>query len=207
MDAWTPGERSFLARLDTPNKVQAYLNRLRYDDEPGTRSPRWVMRERKANCFEGALLAAAILAYHGHPPRLIDLRAVNDDDHVIAVFRRDGKWGAVAKSNYTLLRFREPVYRTARELVMSYFDFYFNPIGEKSLREYSRPMGLGRRVRRDWMTADDDVSDVGDALDASPHFRVLSRREVGLLEPVDPDVLKAGLIGANKKGLFRAAKR
>lgn len=206
MESWTAGERALFRRLSSPFKLQLYLNGLKYDPEPETRSPRWIIREGKANCFEGALLAAAVLAGYGHLPSLVDLRAVNDDDHVIAVFRSDGNWGAVAKSNYTMIRSREPVYRSLRELVMSYFDLYFNPLGEKTLREYSRPMSLKRFTRDEWMTTGADLSPIGDALDGMKHFRILTARQVRRLEPVDRDVLRAGLLGANKKGLFRAKK-
>jgi hypothetical protein len=203
---WTPAERALFRRLDTPFKIQLYLNRLGYDAAPGTRSPRWVIREKKANCFEGALLAAAVLGFHGRPRLVLDLRAVNDDDHVLAVFRRGGRFGAIAKSNYTMIRFREPVYRTPRELVLSYFDLYFNPLGEKTLREYSRPMSLARFDRRGWMTTERDISDIGDALDAAKHYPIVSPREARRLEPVDRDVLRAGLLVADKAGLYKAGK-
>ena len=201
---WTKAEISRLGRLDTPMKVQLLLNNLEYDPVPGTRSPRWVMRERKANCFEGALLAAAVLEHHGRPPLLVDLRAVNDDDHVVAVFKNNGLWGAVAKSNYTTLRYREPVYRSVRELVMSYFDFYFNPLREKTLREYSRPMCLNRFDADGWRTTDEDISLIGDALNNVRHFRIIPPARARHLEPIDKDVFRAGMLGANKAGLFKA---
>jgi len=207
MAAWTETERKLLRRLDTPFKVQLYLNGLGYDAVPGTRSPRWVIRERKANCFEGALLAAAALGFHDRPPLIVDLRATNDDDHVIAVFKTDGSFGAVAKSNYTTLRFREPVYQSIRELVMSYFDFYFNPLGEKTLREYSRPMSLKRFEKDEWLTTDEDISDIGDALDGTKHYRVLAPRQINRLQPMDRDVFRAGMLVARKEGLFKAKKR
>jgi hypothetical protein len=207
MAAWTNTERKLLLRLDTPFKVQLYLNGLGYDAEPGTRSPRFVIRERKANCFEGALLAAAALGFHSRPPLIVDLRAANDDDHVLAVFKEDGGWGAVAKSNYTTLRFREPAYRSVRELVMSYFDFYFNTLGDKSLRGYSRPMSLARFDRYEWLTTGEDISDIGDALDAMKHYRVLGPRQIKQLQPIDKDVFRAGMLVARKEGLFKAKKR
>jgi hypothetical protein len=206
MDDWTAKERALFRRLSSPFKLQLYLNRLEYDAEPGTRSPRWVIREGKANCFEGALLAAAILTRHGHPPLLVDMRTANDDDHVIAVFKSAGCFGAVAKSNFTTLRFREPVYRSVRELVMSYFDFYFNILGDKSLRGYSRPMSLKRFDKDDWMTTDADISRIGDALDGLKHYPVLSPRQVRRLEPIDKDVFRAGILVAKKEGLFQAKK-
>ena len=206
MTDWTPAERALFQRLDTPFKVQLYLNRLGYDPAYGTRSPRWIIRENKANCFEGALLAAAILGFHGRPRLLLDLWSENDDDHVLAVFRRGGCLGAVAKSNFTTLRFREPVYRTLRELVMSYFDVYFNTVGEKSLREYSRPMSLARFDRRHWMTTEEDIGYIGDALNRLKHTRILSPGQVARLEPVDKDVFRAGMLVSVKAGLFKAKK-
>jgi len=206
MTSWTKAELRLLRKLGTPMKVQLYLNGLGYDAVPGTASPRRIMRERRANCFEGALLAAAALRQQGRPPLIVDMRAVNDDDHVIAVFREGGRWGAVAKSNFTTIRFREPVYRTVRELVLSYFDFFFNSLGEKTLREYSRPMSLRRFDRDDWMTTKDDISDIGDALDAVKHYKILTPGQVRRLEPMDKDVFRAGLLGAKKEGLYQAKK-
>jgi hypothetical protein len=89
-------------------------------------SPRRVLRERTAHCLEGAVFAAAALRVLGFPPLLLDLEAVQDTDHVVAVFRSRGHWGAIAKSNFSGLRYREPVYRSVRELIMSYFDGYIN---------------------------------------------------------------------------------
>lgn len=200
---WTKGELALFKKLNTPIKIQHYLNGLAYDPEPGTASPRLVMKEKKANCFEGALFAAAALRGIGHPPLLVDMRAVNDDDHVLAVFRRNGAWGCVAKSNYTVLRFREPVYRTIRELMMSYFDVFYNPIGEKTLREYSRPFDLRRFDKVAWMTTDQDLSDIGDALERARHYKVMTARQIRNLERADRDLVKAGLLGANKAGLYK----
>lgn len=200
---WTPAERRLLASLDTPEKVQFFLNRLAYDPAPGTASPRRVLRERKANCFEGALLAAAVFRHHGRPPLLVDMRSWNDDDHVLAVFRHNGAWGCVAKSNYTVLRFREPVYRTIRELMMSFFDIFFNAIGQKTLRQYSVPFDLGRFESRGWMTTPDDISWIGDALDRARHYRVLTPAQIRGLHRADPVLVKAGLLGADPSGLFK----
>ncbi len=149
--ALTTAELAVFRRLNTPEKIQRFLDRdLAYNKEPGgptCRSPRRVLRDRTAHCMEGALFGAAALRMIGHPPLLLDLEAVRDDDHVLAVFRSRGHWGAVAKSNYSGLRYREPVYRTLRELVMSYFEHYYNLKKEKTLRRYSRP-GQPGPVRR-----------------------------------------------------------
>jgi len=195
-----------LSRLDAPIKIQQFLNEMAYDPIPGTASPRVVLRERKANCFEGALFAAAALRTIGHPPLLVDMRSHNDDDHVLAVFHRNGAWGCVAKSNFTVLRFREPVYRTIRELMMSYFDVYFNAIGEKTLRAYSVPFDLARFDRENWMTTEEDISHIGDALDRARHYKVMTPAQVRDLHIVDPALVKAGLMGANAAGLFKPKK-
>ncbi len=208
---WSLSELHFLGSLRRPIDIQRWLNGLAYDPAPGTRSPRWVMREKKANCFEGALFAAAALRHLGHPPLVVDIRSSdNDDDHVIAVFCRAGAWGAVAKSNYTTLRFREPVFLSVRELVMSYFEVYFNPWGEKTLREYSFPFDLSRFDRRRWMTTEEEIDYMGDALDRSPHRKALTPSMVRGLGRADPQLVRAGLLGAKKEGLFkprRAGKR
>ncbi len=200
---WDKSELRLLRKLDRSIKIQHWLNRIAYDPEYATSSPRFVMRDRKANCFEGALFAAAALRQLGHRPLLVDIRSWNDDDHVIAVFKERGHWGAVAKSNYTVLRFREPVYRSIRELVMSYFDVYFNPIGQKTMRSYSRPLDLARFDVRTWMTTEKDLGYIGDALDAAAHIRVLTPAMVRALNLADPDLVRAGLLGAKKSGLFK----
>src|SRR4030065_2036918 len=119
MDAWPNPELRLFSRLSSPSEIQDYLNRVAYDPDDGARSPRWIIRERKAHCSEAAIFAAAALRQLGHRPRLVDIRSWNDDDHVIAVFKERGHWGAVAKSKLTVIRFREPVYRALRELVTS----------------------------------------------------------------------------------------
>jgi hypothetical protein len=200
---WTPAERKILSALDTPTKIQQWLNGIAYDPEPGTASPRVVMRERKANCFEGALFAAAALRFHGHPPLIVDMRSWNDDDHVLAVFRERKSWGCVAKSNFTVLRFREPIYRTIRELMLSYFDVYFNAIGQKTLRGYSVPFDLSRFDAQGWMTTEEDISDLGDALDRARHYPMLTPAQLRGLQIADPDLVKAGLMGSKAEGLFK----
>ena len=155
-----------------------------------------MLRDRTAHCIEGAIFAAAALRMLGRPPLILDLEAVRDDDHVIAVFRDLGRWGAVAKSNYSGLRFREPVYRTLRELVMSYFELYFNLEGEKSLRTFSKPVNLARFDRIGWMTADEDLWKIGDYLATIPHRPLLTRAMIRRLRPVDRRLYEAGLLGS-----------
>jgi hypothetical protein len=193
-------ELSVLKPLRTPERIQRFLDaRLGYNKEhagPTCRSPRRVLREMTAHCMEGALLAAAALRVQGFPPLLLDLEAVRDDDHVLAVFKQHGGWGAIAKSNYSGLRFREPVYRTIRELVMSYFEHYYNPAGEKTLRRYSRPVNLARFDRIGWMTSEEDLWAIPQHLTTVAHFDVmrLPRR----LARVDERLFAAGLVGMVK---------
>jgi hypothetical protein len=134
-------ELSIIKRLSGPEKIQRFLDYdIGYNKEVGgesCRSPRRVLRDRLAHCAEGAFFAAAALRVHGHEPLIVDLEAVRDVDHLLAVFKEHGRWGAIAKSNYSGLRYREPVYRTIRELVMSYYEHYYNPAGEKTLRAAS----------------------------------------------------------------------
>lgn len=200
---WRPGELRLLRSFAGPIDIQSFLNRLPYNDRGTAMSPRRVMRERSAHCFEGALFAAAALRFLGYPALIVDMAADNDDDHVIAVFRENRLWGAVAKSNTTLLRFREPVYRSLHELVMSYFEMYFNTKGYKSLLSYSRPVNLARYDRLGWLTAAEDLHYIGDHLYAVKHIKVVPDAQRKLLNPVDRDVLKACFLGAKKSGLFK----
>jgi len=160
-------------------------------------SPRRVLAEGTAHCLEGAVFAAAALRALGFPPLLLDLEAVQDTDHVIAVFRVRGHWGAIAKSNFSGLRYREPVYRTVRELVMSYFEGYLNFRGERTLRAYSRPVSLARFDRRHpgWMTTDGDLWWVAEHLVSVRHLRLLTPALERGLSRVDPRGLAAALVG------------
>src|SRR5690242_9488678 len=168
MTGFNKAERAIFRKLDSPEKIQRFLDQdLAYNKEPDgprCRSPRLVLRDGTAHCMEGALFGAAALRTLGHPPLLLDLEAVRDDDHVLAIFRSHGLWGAIAKSNYSGLRYREPVYRTLRELVMSYFEHYYNLRKEKTLRRYSRPVNLARFDSIGWMTSEDDVWAIPDYL-------------------------------------------
>jgi hypothetical protein len=192
-------ERSVFRRLTTPEKIQRFLDcELTYNKEPDgvtCRSPRRVLRDRTAHCMEGSLFGAAALRMLGHPPLLLDLEAVRDDDHVLAVFRSRGCWGAVAKSNYSGLRYREPVYRTVRELVMSYFEHYYNLDREKTLRRYSRPVNLTRFDAMGWMTSEEDVWPIPDHLCTVPHSTILPSNVVRTLGRVDDRLFAAGLVG------------
>jgi hypothetical protein len=162
-------------------------------------SPRRVLAARTAHCLEGAVFAAAALRVLGFPPLLLDLEAVQDTDHVLAVWRERGAWGAIAKSNFSGLRFRAPVYRTLRELVMSYFDGYVNLRGERTLRAYSRPVSLARFDGRAWATADGDLWFIAERLLTVPHTRLLTPAMERRLGRVDRRSLDAGLVGFRAK--------
>jgi len=199
MDSFDRCERDLLSRLTTPERIQQFLDDyLRYNLEPNgdtCYSPRLAIKHRMAHCMEGALVAATALRLLGHPPLVVDLEAVRDSDHVLAVYRSRGFWGAVAKSDYSGLRFREPIYRTIRELVMSYFEHYYNPAGEKTLRAYSRPVNLERFDSAAWMTAERDVWEIPNYLCGIPHTRIFPTSLERSLSPMDPRLYKAGRLG------------
>ena len=187
----------FRRRLDTPSKIQQFLDGIAYNLEIGGdtfRSPRRVLRDRTANCIEGAVLAAAALRVQGEPPLIMDLTAVRDEDHVIAVFRRRGLWGAIATSKFTGLRYREPVYRTLRELAMSFFEHYYNLAGERTLRGHGRPVNLSRFDSLHWMTSSEDLWPIAEHLERIPHVALLPGDVARRLTPLDGRTKAAGLL-------------
>lgn len=204
---YTAAERAVLSRLSSPEKVQRFLDEdLAYNHERDgetCRSPRAVLRDRTAHCGEGSIFAAAALRFHGRPPLVIQLRAVRDTDHVVALFAIPGgrggrSWGAVAKSNYAGLRYRSPVYRTVRELVMSYFENYYSPLGERTLRTFTRPVNLSRFDRRGWETAEGDICDVSDWIATRRFHPLLTRAQTRALSRVDARLYHSGLVGASE---------
>ena len=192
-----PREWRALRVLGTPVGIQRALEAMPYHVATTAWSPRRVLGEGTAHCLEGAVFAAAALRVLGFAPLLLDLEAVQDTDHVLAVYRLRGHWGAIAKSNFSGLRFREPVYRSVRELVMSYFESYINLRGERTLRAYSRPINLARfdRTHRGWMTSEDDLWWIPDHLVRVPHARLLTAAMTRNLSRVDRRSLDAGLLG------------
>lgn len=174
--SWDPEEQAVLDELTDPFRIQAFLNGVPYSTDPVYRSPKSVLRDRKAHCFDGALFAAAALRRIGHAPVIVDLRAENDDDHVIALYRVSGRIGAVATSNFVHLRFREPVFRSPRELALSYFEFYYNLDREKTLRSFSVPLDLRRYDGLQWMIEDGELEKIVEALDRSRHYPSFPRR-------------------------------
>ena len=196
-ECFSPDEISLLKSLNRPEKIQAFLDdEVRYNPETTCRSPRRVIRDRAAHCAEGAFFAAAAMEANGVLPLIIDLEAIRDDDHLLAVYREHDRWGAVAKSNYAGLRFREPVYRTLRELVMSYYEHYFNAAGEKTLRTFSRPVNLHRFDHMNWRTTEDDVWEICEYLCTIPHTRVLTPAIERRRRNVDARLFEAGHVGS-----------
>jgi hypothetical protein len=191
----SPEDWRTLRALKTPVRIQKFIDALTYDYSDSARSPRRILRERRGHCMEGALLAAAALRVQGHPPLLMDLEAVHDDDHVIALYRERGLWGGIAKSNFAGLRFRTPVYRTLRELAMSYFEHYYNLRGERTLRAYSRAVNLSPLDRQHWMTAEEDVWCVPERLIAAKHYALFPDKVARTLPRLDRRSFEAGLHG------------
>jgi len=194
---FTRRELRALAVLGSPRGVQRALDAMPYHLASTAWSPRRVLRERTAHCLEGAIFAAVALRVLGFPPLLLDLEAVQDTDHVIAVFRERGRWGAIAKSNFSGLRYREPVHRSLRELAMSYFEGYINLRGDRTLRAYSRPVDLARfdRAHPGWMTAETDLWWVAEHLAGVRHTPLLTPAMIRHLSRVDRRSLEAGMVG------------
>jgi hypothetical protein len=190
-------------KFNSPYSIQTFLNQLKYNPEYETKSPKLVAIKRTANCVEGALFAAAALKSLGYKPLIVDLIAVNDDDHVIAIFKQNNHYGAIAKSNTTTLRFREPVYRSLRELVMSYFDFYINTIGEKTLRSYSNPVNLSMFDKYNWVSTEEDLEFIVDYLFKIKHYKILDRKMINKLNVVDKQFMEICFVGSVKEGLFK----
>ncbi|MGD0367851.1 MAG: hypothetical protein ABSA94_10360 [Acidobacteriaceae bacterium] len=184
-----------LRGLKTPARIQKFIDGLTYQYANTAWSPRRVLRERKGHCLEGALLAAAALRVQGHLPLLMDLEGVRDDDHVVALYRERGLWGGIAKSNFAGLRFRAPVYRTLRELALSYFEHYYNLRGERTLRAWSRAVNLSRLDKQGWMTSEENVWCVPEMLIAARHYPLFPHRVARDLPRLDRRSFEAGMHG------------
>jgi len=200
----TKSERQVTVKLTTPRKIQDFLDELPYSLETIYRCPLRVLRDRVAHCYDGALFGAAALRLLGYPPLILNMPAIlHDDDHLLALYKRDGRWGAVAKSNFVGLRFREPIYVTLHELVMSYFEEFYNVKRKKTLRAYTVPLNLAAFDRANWMTSDETLERIGERLDEIRKVRLLTRRMIANLSLVDERLYRAGLLGANRAGLYK----
>lgn len=192
---WSDKEKKLLQKLDTPVRVQDFLNTLRFNfelDGDTFKSPLRVLRTKNAHCLEGAVLGAYILSLHGHPPLLVHLGvAQNDFDHVIAPFRVGKFWGALSKTNHSVLRYREPVYRDIRELCMSYFHEYFLKSGRKTMRTYSKPLNLST-FEPDWPVSQEDLWGIDEALDEMAHYSVAPKETLRNMRRADSIEVKTG---------------
>jgi hypothetical protein len=204
------GELKLFKSLNTPSKIQNFINKIpinfEEDGKDSCYSPRMVLEKNRCHCIEGAILAALILRVNGYAPLLVDLTASSKDfDHVIAVFKKYGKWGAITKTNHYSLRYREPVYETIRELVMSYFHEYFNDKGKKTLRSYSNPVDLSMFDHENWMTTEEEIWQIPEYLTEVEHFKILNKSQIAGLRDADKIETKVSEIveytGKAKKNL------
>ena len=198
---YTKAEEKLFKKLNTPAKIQDFINSLPFNFEKKGEtcmSPRKVLEKKVAHCMEGAMLASAILEYHGCQPLLLDLRSSKkpfDFDHVVAIWNEDGFYGAISKTNHGVLRYREPVYKTIRELVMSYFHEYFlNNTGLKTLREYSDPFDLNHFNKINWRTSEKDLFEIPKYLDKVTHHQILNKKQIKNLRKADKIEIEMGKI-------------
>ncbi len=190
-------ELKVVKRLDTPMKIQKFLDTLPINWEIGAEtymSPRRVMQGRTAHCIEGAMFAGICLWYHGQKPLLLDLKSFNGDDHVVALYKINNHWGAISKTNHATLRFRDPVYKTLREIAVSFFHEYFDvKTGKKILESYSEPFDLSK-IGTNWITAEHELFEVAELLDESPHNKYVPLRQYKHIRKADKTELIAGNI-------------
>jgi hypothetical protein len=201
-------QAEIISGLDTPVRIQEFLDTCAYPDESYNRSPLRVIDERKAHCLDGGLFAAMALRRLGYPPLVVDIfpDPGMDDDHVLAIFRRHGRWGAVAKSNFTGLRYRDPVYTSLRELVMSYFSQYYNIDGLKTLRTYTMPLNVARFDALGWEWNDAGIDAIEKALLARRRIPLISPETAAELAPVDELTYRAGMLVTNIEGVYKPKK-
>ena len=192
---FTPAELRKLRSLKNPHGIQRFLDNMPYHLADTAWSPRRVLNETTAHCFEGAVFAAAALRVNGFPPLLLDLEADNDTDHVLALYRMNGHWGVLAKSNFAGLEYREPVYRSLRELAMSYFNTYCNLRRERTLRTFSRPVHLARFDRQGWMTTGEPVWFIANYLCDISHYKLLRPVMIKNLHRLEDRIFQAGCVG------------
>jgi hypothetical protein len=203
-NALSEAERRQVAELSSPNKIQLFLDEFTYSSEEIYRCPLRVLRDGVAHCFDGALFAAAMLRQIGYPPLILDMIPNDrDDDHILALYKVNGHWGAVAKSNFVGLRFREPIYRNLRELVMTYFEQYYNVAREKTLRAYTLPLNLKTFDKFNWMTSDAHLDRIATKLDQLKRIPVITSVMEAGLSLLDQRSYQTGLAGSITAGLFQ----
>ena len=204
MNILSKKEIAILKKLSSPIKIQDFLDKMpiNYEKKGETyMSVKNALKENKAHCFEGALIAAAALSINGQPPFLLDLKAnqKNDVDHVVALYKKNGRWGAISKTNHASIRFRDPIYKTIRELAVSYFHEYFdNKTGKKTLESYSAPFNL-KKCQFDWLSSDDNLNDLVDLIDSVKHFDIYPSKNKKYIRKADKMERKAGSIIEWKK--------
>lgn len=203
--SWKKEEKAVIKKLSSPFKIQQFLDSIPYSTEPRYRCPRAVLKDRKAHCFDGAVFAAAMLEQIGFPPLIVDMQAVRDDDHVIAIFKKNGFFGAVAKSNFAGLRFREPLYKNLRELVMSYFHSFYNMDKEYSLRQFTVPLNL--KKYQNYQFNNELMETIGLQLSYIPVTKLMTPAMIRALNPVDERTVKAGMVGTDLKGVYFPPKK
>lgn len=199
---WTTSEKNFLRKLNAPEKIQQYMDDLVYNNNDDATSPRYIMMTGDGHCFEAGLLAAAALEFHGYPPLMVDLQAHDDDHHVLTVYKTKYGWGSLSKSNTALLKGRDPVYRSIRELVMSYFDFYFNVNGEKALYGYSDPINLNRYNSWNWRTSDENLKQLGMDFCDLVHYELVPQSLLKKLPKASTLIQQSCFLGADPEGLY-----
>lgn len=206
MESLTTIERQLCNSLTTPTKIQSFLNSLGKKPSKDThivRSPRAVIKNGNANCMEGALLALALLHTHGIETYLLDLkvgeRNTQDVDHVVTLFKNGDHWGAISKTSHSVLRYREPIYASVRELAISYFHEYFTDDGKKNLRSFSEPFDVLKRFGIEWVTSGEDLYEIAALLDESPHTKILTKQMERGLRRADPLEIEAGKLEEKKK--------
>lgn len=203
---WSRSDYSALRKLSTPDRIQNHLDQMAYRCESVYVPPLLSLRENRAHCFDGALLSATALLQTSISPKLIDLCAINDDDHVLCAYQHKGHWGAVAKSNFPGLRFREPIFRSIRELVLSYFENYFNLDGFKSLRRYSRPLSLPDHRKVPWQTSTSGAERIVELLETTRHYEILHAGHSAKLRKVDDRFYASQMVGVDFNGAYKSSR-
>lgn len=203
-DKFSDEDLKLFKTLDNPAKIQDFINKIPTNFEPDREtcfSPLQVLRMNRAHCMEGAMLATTILRFHGYKPLVVDLESIGEDfDHVIAVFKINGFWGSISKTNHAVLRYREPIYKSIRELVMSFFHEYFlNHNGLKTLRRYSNPVNLGIFDNQEWMTSEHEVWYIPEYLEKVKHKELLNKEQIKNLRRADKIEIEAGKLLEYKK--------
>jgi len=201
--SWTNKEIQLLKKLRTPQKISEFLAKIRYKVTDGCYSPRLVMAYQEAHCFDGAFFAAAAMEFHGYKPLIIDLWAQDDDEHLLCVYQQHGLWGSIAKSNTSLLLERSPVYQNVRELIMSYFDLYFNYYGKLGLYAYSKPINLNLFNKYNWRGTDQNLEFLSEKIDQQTHYEIIDPRKLKKMPKVNKVLLKACFLNSNLAGVKR----